>query len=754
MLSADGLAGGLTTHGPTHDLDIAGAIEVFQDSQANPSDWMQGQVVEAPTEVLNDLFDGLLVEALVEEIGPVSEAAVPLADDAVLKDDEGLLGERVSGSSPKLSGAVQKSGTSVVLDGTAGSGTDNQTFTTGNTGSNLTIGLGFFVDYLVVGGGGSGGTPGGSDANENTWGTGGGGGGGVLTKTGFQVNPSSYAVTVGSGGVAPSYSSSSTSRGGNGGASSFNGDIALGGGGGGAGTKVASGVGANGATGGGGGGEGSASGGSALRDTGVQGYDGGDSMASSNNRGAGGGGGGAGGAGSNATSAVGGNGGIGFLSNISGSNVRYGGGGGGGAINTNFLGSETAGVGGTGGGGDGSTTGGAESGTSGVGGGGGGRGYGGVGGNGGSGVVIVAYAGSSAGTGGVVSTAGGKTIHKFTAVGSSSLDFGSLNLASRLGVTASGKITGSGGLIYNGPGQLTLSNSSNDYSGPTVVASGTLVVSGSIASTSGVTVKSGATLRLSASQHLKNITVEAGGTLLIDTGVSVTADQYSNANTAGAAVAPTVSSVALTTGSGMLGAWLNAGDTVSATVTLSSWVAASGSTSGSPTLGLDIGGSLSNATLETSGKKFVLSDRLVFKATVIDGDNDSNGIAVSANTLSANSGSFSGPMNQSVDLAHAPVSSNANFMVDTLPPESPLINLGAGVSDGASSAEATQASGVVSVVGESGSSLTVQFVGAGTVTQTVTGSLTAQAVVLTASNLTTLGNGSIRVVVTATDSAG
>ncbi|MEY4326347.1 MAG: hypothetical protein RIS24_2518, partial [Verrucomicrobiota bacterium] len=210
MLSADGLAGGLMVQDRVHDLEGVGAIELLQDSRANASDWMQGQSPEVPSELLNDLFDGLLGEDLVGGIGPVSEAAVPLADDAVLKDDEGLLGERVSGSSPKLSGAVQKSGTSVVLDGTAGSGTDNQTFTTGNTGSNLTIGLGFFVDYLVVGGGGSGGTPGGSSANENTWGTGGGGGGGVLTKTGFQVNPSSYAVTVGSGGVAPSYSSSST----------------------------------------------------------------------------------------------------------------------------------------------------------------------------------------------------------------------------------------------------------------------------------------------------------------------------------------------------------------------------------------------------------------------------------------------------------------------------------------------------------------------------------------------------------------
>ena len=49
-------------------------------------------------------------------------------------------------------------------------------------------------------------------------------------------------------------------------------------------------------------------------------------------------------------------------------------------------------------------------------------------------------------------------------------------------------------------------------------------------------------------------------------------------------------------GTGMVGAFLNSGDTVSATVTFNTWVAASGS----PSLSLDIGGNSLNAALQTT----------------------------------------------------------------------------------------------------------------------------------------------------------
>ncbi|MFM7205624.1 MAG: hypothetical protein ACKO4T_02995 [Planctomycetaceae bacterium] len=64
--------------------------------------------------------------------------------------------------------------TSVTLNATSGTGTSSTNYST--TGG-LTLNLGFFAEYLAIGGGGSGGTPGGS-GGQDTWGTGGGGGGG------------------------------------------------------------------------------------------------------------------------------------------------------------------------------------------------------------------------------------------------------------------------------------------------------------------------------------------------------------------------------------------------------------------------------------------------------------------------------------------------------------------------------------------------------------------------------------------------
>jgi len=63
--------------------------------------------------------------------------------------------------------------TSIVLDGTSGNNTVSTNY---NSSGGLQISLGFFADYLLVGGGGSGGTPGGA-IGQNHWGTGGGGGG-------------------------------------------------------------------------------------------------------------------------------------------------------------------------------------------------------------------------------------------------------------------------------------------------------------------------------------------------------------------------------------------------------------------------------------------------------------------------------------------------------------------------------------------------------------------------------------------------
>jgi autotransporter-associated beta strand protein len=149
----------------------------------------------------------------------------------------------------------------------------------------------------------------------------------------------------------------------------------------------------------------------------------------------------------------------------------------------------TGGLGGLGGGGDGGTGStvaiNGQNGTNGLGGGGGGgnaaQGTGvGIGGAGGSGIVIIRYEGASAGTGGTViagtGTAAGYTLHTFTDTGTSNFDLSALDLNTRLGLTLSTAITGTGDFTFDGPGSLTLS-AANTFSGATSVSAGTLTLS-------------------------------------------------------------------------------------------------------------------------------------------------------------------------------------------------------------------------------------------------------------------------------------
>ena len=387
----------------------------------------------------------------------------------------------------------------VVLNGTSGSDSSNANY---STNGGLNISLNFLAEYLVIGGGGSGGTPGGS-VGQNTWGAGGGGAGGFLTGNMVLTN-TSYGVSVGAGGVAPSYGSNFTNRGANGGNSTFADVTALGGGGGGGGENSFSGVGASGGSGGGGGSKYSNAGGSG---TSGQGFGGGNARngdtSSAGDRTAGGGGGGAGGAGSTPASgtSIAGNGGAGLASSISGTSVTYAGGGGGGA--RDLYGGQAAGSGGSGGGGAGSTQGAAASGIDGLGGGGGGAGADGKGGDGGDGIVIVRYKGNAAGTGGSVTTgtgtATGYTIHTFTNTGASSLNLSGLNLNNRLGAVQNGVISGSGDLNFSGPGTLTL-NATNTYSGVTRINSGTLSIGsgGSIGNSTAIRVANGANFNVAS----------------------------------------------------------------------------------------------------------------------------------------------------------------------------------------------------------------------------------------------------------------
>ena len=260
------------------------------------------------------------------------------------------------------------------------------------------------IDALVVAGGG----PGGYYAG------GGGGAGGLIYAEAVQISGGeTYAITIGTGGVA---SASATVYGSNGGDSSIVGTsvnlVAVGGGAGGNGRLNNQGTTRAGVAGGSGGGS-SWTGNAAGAGTANQGNAGGTTSSAGGAADHAGGGGGAGGAGGSVVQATGaqssGAGGIGREIAITGEPVYYAGGGGGGGVKS-FVnnGYGSAGTGGAGGGGMGgqetAATGSsvAESGTDGLGGGGGGgstvAGYE-KGGNGGNGVVIIRYGAGGDGDG-------------------------------------------------------------------------------------------------------------------------------------------------------------------------------------------------------------------------------------------------------------------------------------------------------------------------------------------------------------------
>lgn len=83
-------------------------------------------------------------------------------------------------------------------------------------------------------------------------------------------------------------------------------------------------------------------------------------------------------------------------------------------------------------------------------------------------------------------------------------------------IALSGALSGAGGFTKTGGGTLTLSASSN-YTGATVVSSGTLLITGTVTSGGNVTVQNGATLNLaSGTLTTGTITVASGGTLIDD----------------------------------------------------------------------------------------------------------------------------------------------------------------------------------------------------------------------------------------------
>lgn len=90
-------------------------------------------------------------------------------------------------------------------------------------------------------------------------------------------------------------------------------------------------------------------------------------------------------------------------------------------------------------------------------------------------VVVVRYSGAQVLSGGTVTTVGGDTVHQFLTTGTSALDLHSATIA--------GNIDGSGNLIWDKTGTLTLSGT-DTYTGTTTIKLGVLSLAGTIGSTS------------------------------------------------------------------------------------------------------------------------------------------------------------------------------------------------------------------------------------------------------------------------------
>ncbi|WP_461327569.1 Ig-like domain-containing protein [Bradyrhizobium huanghuaihaiense] len=140
--------------------------------------------------------------------------------------------------------------------------------------------------------------------------------------------------------------------------------------------------------------------------------------------------------------------------------------------------------------------------------------------------------------------------------------------------------------------------------------------------------------------------------------------------------APTVSSEAITSATGVQNNTLNAGDVVSVTVTFSESV----TVTGTPQLALNIGGTPVQASYASGSG----SSQLVFTYTIQAGQNDANGISLNANALGLNGGTIADAAGNAAVLTAAAVADNASYKVDTAAPtvSSEVITSATGVQNG------------------------------------------------------------------------
>ncbi|MFM8507025.1 MAG: beta strand repeat-containing protein, partial [Actinomycetota bacterium] len=165
--------------------------------------------------------------------------------------------------------------------------------------------------------------------------------------------------------------------------------------------------------------------------------------------------------------------------------------------------------------------------------------------------------GTGGGNGAIRNTSGNKTITGAITLGTSAAiqsDANTLTLSNATAITTasgkdltiagsgnttiSGKVTGAGNVIKSGSGTLTLSSTTNDYSGSTSVSSGTLTVGVSevLPNATAVTVSSGATLNVALAETIGSLT--GGGAVTMTAGLTTggnnTSTTFSGATSANA----------------------------------------------------------------------------------------------------------------------------------------------------------------------------------------------------------------------------
>ena len=133
--------------------------------------------------------------------------------------------------------------------------------------------------------------------------------------------------------------------------------------------------------------------------------------------------------------------------------------------------------------------------------------------------------------------------------------------------------------------------------------------------------------------------------------------------------APTISSILLTSATGIQNSRLNAGDVVTATVRMSEAV----TVTGTPSLALTIGTSTVSATYDSSTST---STELKFTYKILANQTDANGISIGPNALTLGTATIRDAAGNTATITSTSVADNTDYLVDTSPPDATLVSTG------------------------------------------------------------------------------